>query len=55
VTAITVLRTLGKRLDAQTMRTLITWTGKPGPLRVIDITWYYTPAGPGAGSGGGYH
>jgi hypothetical protein len=53
VTAVTILKTLGKRLDSLVMKTFITWRGKPGPLRVVDVSWYYMPAP--FGQGGGYH
>ena len=55
VTAVTILKTLGKRLDGQVMRTFITWKANPGPFRVIDISWFYTPAPAAASRGGGYH
>jgi hypothetical protein len=44
VAAITILKTLGKRLDYLVLKTFIRWKGKPGPFRVIDINWYYRPA-----------
>lgn len=41
VTAVTILKTMGKRLDYLIMKTFLTWKGKPGPLRAVDITWFY--------------
>ena len=54
VTAVTILKTLGKRIDAQIMKAFTTWKAKPGPLRVVDIQWFYTPM-QGPGHGGTYY
>ncbi|HEV2047352.1 MAG TPA: hypothetical protein VGQ95_12245 [Chthoniobacterales bacterium] len=55
VTAVTILKTLGKRLDGLVLRTFITWKAKPGPLRCVDINWFYRPALPASRRGGGIH
>jgi hypothetical protein len=47
VTAITILRTMGKWLDYPVMKKLITWKAVPGNFRVVDVHWSFTyqPAG----------
>jgi hypothetical protein len=41
VTAITILRTMGKWLDIPVMKTLVTWRAVPGKFRVVDVKWFY--------------
>jgi hypothetical protein len=41
VTAITILRTMGKYLDIPVMKTLVKWKAVPGRFRVVDVTWFY--------------
>jgi hypothetical protein len=41
VTAITILRTMGKWLDVPVMKTLVTWKAVPGKFRVVDVKWFY--------------
>ena len=53
VAAVTILKTLGKRIDYIVLRNFVTWKAKPGPLRVVDIHWYYRPMS-GPGRGGNY-
>ena len=47
VTAITMLRTMGKWLDIPVMKTLVRWKAVPGKFRVVDVTWNfsYYPSG----------
>src|SRR5205823_5425990 len=47
VTAITILRTMGKWLDVPVMKTLVRWKAVPGKFRVVDVTWNfnYYPSG----------
>ena len=42
VTAITILRTMGKWLDVPVMKTLVTWKASPGKFRVVDVHWFFT-------------
>jgi hypothetical protein len=41
VSAITILRSMGHSADARVMKTFILWKARTGPLRVVDVTWYY--------------
>jgi hypothetical protein len=41
VTAITMLRTMGKWLDIPVMKALVHWKAVPGKFRVVDVTWYF--------------
>jgi len=47
VTAITMLRTMGKWLDIPVMKTLVRWKAVPGRFRVVDVRWFfnYQPSG----------
>ena len=47
VTAITILRTMGKWLDIPVMKTLVRWKAVPGRFRVVDVRWFfnYHPSG----------
>ena len=42
VTAITILRTMGKWLDIPVMKQLVRWKARPGKFRVVDVTWTFT-------------
>jgi hypothetical protein len=50
VTAITILRTMGKALDYHVMKTFIKWKAKPGGLRVVDVPWTLVYSGVGVRS-----
>ena len=41
VTAITILRTMGKALDIPVMKALVNWKAVPGRFRVVDVRWFY--------------
>jgi hypothetical protein len=41
VTAITILRTMGKWIDIPVMKTLVSWKAVPGRFRVVDVRWFY--------------
>jgi hypothetical protein len=47
VAAVTILKTMGKRVDYSILRTFVRWKARPGPLRAVDVSWdySYTPAG----------
>ena len=53
VSAVTILKTMGKRVDYVILKTFLTWKAKPGPLRAVDITWFYNPGH--AGGARSYH
>lgn len=39
VQAVTILKSLGPQRDIRVMKTCVGWRAKPGPLRVVDISW----------------
>ena len=39
VTAITILRTMGRGLDTYAMKGFIKWKAKPGGFRVVDVPY----------------
>ena len=39
VTAVTILKSSGRSMDHAAMKTFVRWKGKPGPLRVVDVTF----------------
>jgi hypothetical protein len=39
VAAVTILKSMGRRRDARVMQTCVGWRAKPGPLRLVDISW----------------
>lgn len=41
VAAVTILKSMGSELDVTVMKTLVNWRAKPGPLRIVDISWLY--------------
>jgi TonB family protein len=47
IAAVTILRSMGKSMDYNVLKTFTRWKAKPGPLRVVDVPWtfHYKPAG----------
>jgi hypothetical protein len=39
VAAVTILKSMGPRRDTRVMQTFVGWRAKPGPLRMVDISW----------------
>ena len=39
VAAVTILKSMGPRRDTRVMQTFVGWRAKPGPLRIVDISW----------------
>jgi len=39
VAAVTILKSMGPRRDVRVMKTCVGWLAKPGPLRIVDISW----------------
>src|ERR1700693_594249 len=39
VAAVTILKSMGPRRDVRVMKTFVGWRAKPGPLRLVDISW----------------
>jgi hypothetical protein len=39
VAAVTILKSMGPIRDTRIMKTFVGWRAKPGPLRVVDISW----------------
>jgi TonB family protein len=42
VAAITILKTSGRSMDYAALKTFANWKAKPGPLRVVDVTFTLT-------------
>ena len=49
VTAVTILKSLGRSMDFAAMKTFTGWKGKPGPLRVVDVTFTFWASGRSGG------
>jgi len=39
VAAVTILKSMGPRRDTRIMKTFVDWRAKPGPLRIVDVSW----------------
>jgi hypothetical protein len=39
VTAVTILRSMGRVMDVTAMKAFILWRANPGPARIIDVPW----------------
>ena len=44
VVAITILKSIGSGMDVKALKTFIHWKAKPGPLRIVDVSWKLSPA-----------
>ncbi len=45
VAAVTILKSMGRSMDFGAMKTFVRWKAKPGPLRVVDVTFTFWTSG----------